>query len=78
MDIFDFKFKFKEMFEKDNEVKIPDYSTSNVYPIYFQAFPIKDTRDIHYELIQNVVNGPIALEFHIERSHYWEFEEMAK
>ena len=76
MDISVFKDKFIELFGKDNTLVITDDTSSDIYPKYYQAFPINWTKAIHYELIQESANGPVFLEFHIERSHYWEFEDL--
>ncbi|MBQ4480249.1 MAG: DUF262 domain-containing protein [Victivallales bacterium] len=78
MDISFFKDKFIELFGKENTLAIPDDTASDIYPKYYQAFPINRTKAIHYELKQDVENGPIVLEFHFERSHYWEYVKLAK
>lgn len=61
--------KFKEEFVGMNFVS---QVKPGEYPAYFQAYDKNE--NFHYELIQRERGGDIFLEFHVERSHYWEYE----
>lgn len=50
----------------------------DIYPRYYQAFLPNESRSIHFELTESTQDGPICLGFHIERSHYWEFDSIVK
>ena len=75
MNIGECKEKFLEIF-REYHPQIHD--EDNNYPKYYQAFPLAETPAIHFELIQHKADDPIFLEFHIERSHYSEFDDIAE
>ena len=75
MNISECKEKFLEIF-REYHPQIHDEDNTNAK--YYQAFPLAEIPAIHFELIQHKADSPIFLEFHIERSHYWEFENIVK
>ena len=65
----DLVIKFKEVFAG---MKFGSHLNTGEYPAYFQAYDKNE--NFHYELIQRESGGDIFLEFHVERAHYWEYE----
>ena len=63
--------KFEEFFgTKGCRIK---RSLSGSYPRYVQAIPLNINKEgVHYELYQASKHDNMYLQFHIERSHYWE------
>lgn len=56
-------------------MKILPQSSEGKYPAYLQAIPSEEKEGIHFELIQRRQGDCVFLEFHVERSHYWEYAD---
>lgn len=76
--------ELKESFEKlfSGMEIIESHVSDDKYPAYLQARPCGEKDGFHFELIQREKGNDIFLEFHVERSHYWEYvdeiERLAK
>ncbi len=71
MNIANLEFLFRQSFFG---YRVVTHVQDGVFPAYIQAFPCEGNTNIHYELIQQVKDGDVFLEFHVERGHYWEYE----
>lgn len=59
-------------------MKIASQLSDDKYPAYLQAIPCEGKDGIHFELIQRKKGDCVFLEFHVERSHYWEYADEVK
>lgn len=64
------KESFEELF---SGMVIESHLNDDKYPAYLQAMPCSGKDGFHFELIQRRKEDDIFLEFHVERSHYWEY-----
>ena len=68
--IIELKESFEDFFA---DMKIESHLSDDKYPVYLQAMPCGEKDGFHFELIQRRKEDDIFLEFHVERSHYWEY-----
>ena len=68
--IIELKESFEDFFAG---MEIESHLSDDKYPVYLQAMPCREKDGFHFELIQLRKEDDIFLEFHVERSHYWEY-----
>lgn len=56
-------------------MEIKPQISADKYPAYLQAIPCDGKDAFHFELIQRGEEDDVFLEFHVERGHYWEYNE---